>query len=202
MLGLTRRDLVLRGSAAFAAFAVLHASRAGAFPSRPGETVIPWLDQPAENPVPGIIHNQLVWEDFDSWITPNDKFFFITNIDGARPEIDAATWKLEVDGLVGTPLSLSLDDLKARPRREATCTMECSGNSGLPFLTGAVGNAKWAGTSAGRALRDDGHACFLPRTGAGPMLHRCAGLPQRGIRRIERQGLDADNRLAEYSSAA
>ena len=153
---LSRRDLILRGGLAFAAYAVLHASRAGAFPSRPGETVIPWLDQPAENPVPGIIHNQLVWEDFDSWITPNDKFFFITNIDGARPEIDAATWKLEVDGLVGTPLSLSLDDLKARPRQEVTCTMECSGNSGLPFLTGAIGNAKWAGTPLAPLLDEAG----------------------------------------------
>ena len=46
MLDLTRRDLVLKGSAAFAAYAVLHASRANAFPSRPGETVIPWADQP------------------------------------------------------------------------------------------------------------------------------------------------------------
>ncbi len=44
MLDLTRRDLVLKGSAAFAAYAVLHASRAAAFPTRPGETVVPWLD--------------------------------------------------------------------------------------------------------------------------------------------------------------
>ena len=156
MLDLTRRSLVLKGSAAFAAYAVLHASRAGAFPTRPGETVIPWLDQPAENPVPGIIHNQLVWEDFDSWITPNEEFFFITNIDGARPEIDVATWKLELDGLVDKPLSLSLDDIKARPRQEVTCTMECSGNSGLPFLTGAIGNATWAGTPLATLLQEAG----------------------------------------------
>jgi hypothetical protein len=42
MLDLTRRDLVLRGTAAFAAYAVLHSSQAAhAFPSRPGEVVIP-----------------------------------------------------------------------------------------------------------------------------------------------------------------
>ncbi len=156
MFDLTRRDLLLKGSVAFATYAVLHSSRVGAFPSRPGETVIPWLDQPAENPVPGIIHNQLVWEDMDSWITPNDKFFFITNIDGARPEIDAATWKLKLDGLVDKPLSLSLDDLKARPRQEVTCTIECSGNSGLPFLTGAIGNATWAGTPLAPLLEEAG----------------------------------------------
>ncbi|EYD76533.1 putative sulfite oxidase [Rubellimicrobium mesophilum DSM 19309] len=156
MLDLTRRDLILKGSAAFAAHAIVGASRAGAFPSRPGETVLPWLDQPDENPVPGIIHNQLVWEDLDSWITPNDEFFFITNIDGARPEVDAASWKLEFDGLVDRPLSLSLDDLKARPRQEVTCTIECSGNSGLPFLTGAIGNATWAGTPLAPLLQEAG----------------------------------------------
>ncbi len=37
-------------------------------------------------------------------------------------------------------------DLRARPRREVTFTLECSGNTGLPFLIGAVGNARWAGT--------------------------------------------------------
>jgi hypothetical protein len=31
----------------------------------------------------------------------------------------------------------------------------------------------------------------------GPMLHRRAGLPQRGARRIEALGLDADGRLTD-----
>ncbi len=154
MFDLTRRDLVLKGSAAFAAYAVLHASRAGAFPSRPGETVIPWLDQPVENPAPHAIQDQLVWEDWDSWITPNDKFFSIAHFD--RPVIDAATWKLEVDGLVGQPLSLTLDDIKARPRQEVTFTIECSGNTGLPFFDGGIGNATWAGTPLAPLLEEAG----------------------------------------------
>ena len=154
MLDLTRRDFVLKGTAAIAAYAVLHASRAGAFPTRPGETVIPWLDQPAENPVPEIVQNQLVWEDMDTWITPNDKFFSITHFN--RPVIDPATWTLEIDGFVGQPLSLSLDDIKARPRQEVTYTIECSGNSGLPFLTGVIGNATWAGTPLAPLLEEVG----------------------------------------------
>src|SRR4028119_650360 len=52
MLDLTRRDLVLKGSAALAAYAVLHSSRAGAFPSRPGEAVIPWADPPPPRDAP------------------------------------------------------------------------------------------------------------------------------------------------------
>src|SRR6187401_3475612 len=107
------------------------ARSAQAFPTRPGDVVIPWLDQPDANPVPEVIKTQLVWEDLDSWVTPNDKFFSIAHFD--RPTIDAATWKLAVDGLVNTPLSLSLADIKARPRQDVTFTVECSGNHGFPF---------------------------------------------------------------------
>ena len=72
-------------------------------------------------------------------MTPNDKFFSIAHFD--RPTIDAATWKLEIDGLVKKPLSLTLADIKARPRQEVTFTIECSGNHGFPFFTGGIGNA-------------------------------------------------------------
>ena len=57
-----------------------------------------------------------MWEDWDSWITPNEKFFSIAHFD--RPVIDAATWKLEIDGLVGRPLSLSLDHYQRYHSRE------------------------------------------------------------------------------------
>ena len=47
MLGLQRRDVIVQGGAALTAMAVLHSAQsAGAFPTRPGEVVIPWLDQP------------------------------------------------------------------------------------------------------------------------------------------------------------
>jgi DMSO/TMAO reductase YedYZ molybdopterin-dependent catalytic subunit len=142
MFQLPRRDFIIKGSAALAAFAVFHSSRfAQAFPSRAGETVVPWLDQPAENPVPEVIKTQLVWEDLDSWVTPNDKFFSIAHFD--RPVIDANSWKLEIDGLVNKPMALTLADLKARPRQETVFTVECSGNHGFPFFTGGIGKGKW-----------------------------------------------------------
>ena len=86
----------------------------------------------------------------DSWITPNDKFFGVGHYEW--PAIDAATWRLDVAGQVGAPLGYTLNDLKARPRQEVTFTLECSGNNGLPFLTSAIGNAKWAGTSLANIL--------------------------------------------------
>ncbi|TPJ37216.1 sulfite oxidase [Mesorhizobium sp. B2-8-3] len=151
---LARREFIVQGSAAVAALAVFNSQFAQAFPSRAGETVIPWLDQPQPNPVPAVIQSQLVWEDMDSWVTPNDKFFSIAHFD--RPSIDVNAWKLEIDGLVKKPLTLSLADLKSRPRQEVAFTVECSGNHGFPFFTGGIGNARWAGTPLGAILEEAG----------------------------------------------
>ena len=49
---------------------------------------------------------------------------------------------MSIGGLVARPLTLTLDDLKSRPRREVTFTLECSGNTGLPFFIGGIGNAR------------------------------------------------------------
>ena len=150
MTHLRRRDFVIQGSTVLAG---LYLSRlAQAFPSREGETVVPWLDQPAPNPDPVGIQTQLVWEDLNSWITPNEKFFSISHFD--RPAIDPNNWKLEIDGLVKKPLSLTLADIKARPRQEVVFTVECSGNHGFPFFTGGIGTAKWAGTSLADILKE------------------------------------------------
>jgi DMSO/TMAO reductase YedYZ molybdopterin-dependent catalytic subunit len=120
------------------------AGPAYAFPGHPGDEVIPWLDQPAPNPVPQIAQRQLIWEELDSWLTPADEFFIISHYN--TPVLDQATHRLDIAGLVARPQSLTVADLRARPRREVTFTMECSGNTGLPFLIGAVGNARWTGT--------------------------------------------------------
>ena len=76
----------------------------------------------------------------------------------ARPPGSHASTPAQLGGggLVQQPLTLSLDDLKARPRQEVTFTLECSGNNGLPFLTGAVGNATWAGTPLAPVLQEAG----------------------------------------------
>jgi DMSO/TMAO reductase YedYZ molybdopterin-dependent catalytic subunit len=150
MTHLRRRDFVIQGSTVLAG---LYLSRlAQAFPTREGETVIPWLDQPAPNPDPVGIQTQLVWEELSSWVTPNEKFFSISHFD--RPAIDPSNWKLEIDGLVKKPLSLALADIKARPRQEVVFTVECSGNHGFPFFTGGIGTAKWAGTPLADILKE------------------------------------------------
>jgi DMSO/TMAO reductase YedYZ molybdopterin-dependent catalytic subunit len=125
-----------------------------AFQAQPGEVVIPWLDQPAENPEPEIVGNLLRWEELDSWITPNNEFFYVAHY--GQPAISESDWRLEVAGLVRQPLTLTLDDLRARPQQELDFTIECSGNHGFPFFTGAIGNARWTGTPLAPILQEAG----------------------------------------------
>jgi DMSO/TMAO reductase YedYZ molybdopterin-dependent catalytic subunit len=148
----SRRTLLKGGGAAVAGLTVLRvAGPAQAFPGHGGEQVIPWDDQPEPNPVPEAVFNLLVWEDLDSWLTPADNFFVVTHY--GIPVIEEADWQLDVTGLVANPQSLSLADVKARPRREVTFTLECSGNTGLPFFIGGIGNARWAGAQLAPVLR-------------------------------------------------
>ncbi|GLQ54854.1 sulfite oxidase [Devosia nitrariae] len=155
MQDIPRREFIVKGSAVLAGLAAFQlASRAYGFPSRPGEEVVPWSDTLPPNPVPEVIKNQLVWSDLDSWITPNEQFFSIAHFD--RPVIDPATWSLDITGLVGRPMTLSLDDIKQRPRQEVVFTVECSGNDGLPFFNGGIGNATWAGTPLAPILEEAG----------------------------------------------
>src|SRR5438128_316084 len=84
-----------RSGRAFAGLALFNSTLlAQVFPSREGEEVIPFLDQPPEPPKPE--RNLLKWEEFDSWITPNNKFFHIAHYN--KPVIDEKNWKLEIAG--------------------------------------------------------------------------------------------------------
>ncbi len=152
---LTRREVLQQGGMAITGMALFNnLSTNQAAPLQQGETVIPWLDQLPENPVPEVIANQLSWEGLESWITPNAEFFSIAHYD--RPQIDAADWQLEIAGLVQNPMTLTLDDLKSWPRQEVTFTLECSGNHGLPFFDGGIGNATWAGVPLAAILDEAG----------------------------------------------
>ena len=156
---LARRALLAQGSAVAAALAVhrfpgLASALGRAFPARPGETVLPWLDQPAPNPIPERVGSLLRWEQLDSYLTPNDRFF--TNAHYGLPAVDAATWRLAVGGLVAHPLSLSLDAVRARPRQEVVFTLECSGNHGFAWNPGLIGTARWGGTPLAPLLAEAG----------------------------------------------
>ena len=99
-----------------------------------------------------------------SWLTRNDRFFVRSHF--PMPRVDPATWRLEVAGLVQTPLSLSFADLGAFPPAEAVHTLECAGNgrglyhlpstSGTQWEYGAVGTASWGGVRLAAVLERAG----------------------------------------------
>jgi DMSO/TMAO reductase YedYZ molybdopterin-dependent catalytic subunit len=151
----SRREFVGQSGAALGGLALLNAPfLAHAFPTRAGEEVVPWLDQPPENPVPDEVRNQLRWEELDSWITPNDEFFAVGHYNW--PVIDEQIWTLDVGGRVAQPLTFTLGELRARPRREVVFTLECSGNHGFPWFIGGIGTARWAGTPLAPILEEAG----------------------------------------------
>ena len=100
-------------------------------------------------------------------IVPND-LFYIRNHWKDVPEIDAATYRLVVDGEVDRPLSLSYEGLLEIPRKQFEVTLECCGNGPVPEYwqkinrTGSVmeqikghgimSNADWAGVSVADIL--------------------------------------------------
>jgi DMSO/TMAO reductase YedYZ molybdopterin-dependent catalytic subunit len=149
---LSRRELLVAGGATLTTMALFSSRFAQAAPLKQGDVAIPWLDQPQENQEPEGIVSQLVWEELDAWLTPNDQFFGIAHYEW--PQIDASQWRLTVGGLAENPMSLTLDDLKSRPRQELTFTIECSGNTGLPYFIGGIGNARWAGTPLALLLEE------------------------------------------------
>jgi DMSO/TMAO reductase YedYZ molybdopterin-dependent catalytic subunit len=147
---LTRRMLL--SHTAMTALLVSSPWFAHAFPRREGEQVLPFTDQPSVPPREGF--NLLKWEELDSWITPTAKFFRVAHYD--EPQIAEAGWQVEIEGLVERPARYTLADLRARPRAEVTFTVECSGNHGLPWFIGGIGNARWAGTPLAPILQAAG----------------------------------------------
>ncbi len=199
---ISRRSLMHRGGAALAGLSALRlAGPATAFQASDGE-VIPWLDVLDENPVPEAVVQQLDWEqlDSDAWETPNDAFFGVRHFN--QPDLKEADWALEISGLVDTPVSLTLADLKAETREEVTFTIECSGNTGLPFFNGGIGNAIWAGTPLAAILeeagvQDDGVEVVFWGADAGPQVRGEVEITERFARSMSlADAMDPNNLLA------
>ena len=105
-------------------------------------------------------------------ITSTDEHYVRSNF--ALPEHDGT---LHVAGAVGTPLALTLDDLRALPAAEHAVTLECAGNGRLdtkPLPTGepwggyAVSTAHWKGARLADVLA-------RARPGADGVELRCEG---------------------------
>jgi sulfite oxidase len=112
------------------------------------------------------------------FVTSTDLFFSRNH--GNVPEIDPADYRLSVNGMVRTPLVLTLDELKERfPKVELMATLQCAGNrrdelievapipGELPWGAGAISNAVWGGVRLRDVLiaagieRQARHAAFI-----------------------------------------
>jgi sulfite oxidase len=100
-------------------------------------------------------------------VTPVDLFFVRNH--GNVPEIDPADYRLTVDGLVEKPLTLTLRQLQQDfPKAEVSATLQCAGNrrqelldvapieGELPWGSGAISHATWAGARLSDVLKAAG----------------------------------------------
>jgi DMSO/TMAO reductase YedYZ molybdopterin-dependent catalytic subunit len=96
-------------------------------------------------------------------LTPLGLHYLLVHYD--VPDVDVATFALDVRGSVARPLRVSLADLRARPQASVAVTMECAGNGralldprplSQPWLHEAVGTAEWTGTPLAPLLEEAG----------------------------------------------
>jgi len=99
----------------------------------------------------------------DEEFTPNDRFFVRSHFGPAV--IDERRFRLEIGGLVGKTLTLTMAELRAMPKVTVPAVLQCSGNGralyrprvpGAQWQRGGVGQAAWSGVRLGDLLRRAG----------------------------------------------
>jgi DMSO/TMAO reductase YedYZ molybdopterin-dependent catalytic subunit len=119
---------------------------------------------------------EMPFDRVDSYLTPTELFYIRSHF--PAPKIDAADYRLRIDGAVRNPLALRYKELREMRSETRIATLECAGNGrvflvpqarGAQWELGAVGNAEWTGVP----LRDlleraglEGGACEVVLEGA------------------------------------
>jgi DMSO/TMAO reductase YedYZ molybdopterin-dependent catalytic subunit len=148
-----RRFLLFAGGAATAA---VIAAATGRWVLRgnlavvdPGEVALPGPVRALADVPPGA---DLGIDGLAPILTPNERFYVIDTA-VAVPQIDPSTWSLRIHGLVDRELTLSYDDLLARPLEEFDVTLSCVSNEVGGSL---VGTARWLGVRLADLLEEAG----------------------------------------------
>jgi len=125
---MTRRETLRRSLAAASVLALIPD---WAMPARADDEVdVPFTDLPKGfNPGANPNAPTRVFDirTIDGPFTPKDRFFTLQHMN--QPEIDPATYRLKLTGLVNKPAEFSLDELRAMRAVEVAAGYECSGNS-------------------------------------------------------------------------
>ena len=102
---------------------------------------------------------EMPFSTLSGFTTPNESFYVRCHF--PIPEITASEWRLNVEGEVEAPFSLSYDELLEMESRTIAATLECAGNNriflepkvkGVQWELGAVGNASWTGVPLSAVL--------------------------------------------------
>jgi len=149
MMNQRSRREILKGGLAAAGLGVLGVPEWVLPALAQGETLVPFTDIPDNvrwdtPPDRRLLDVRTIEGPF----TPADKF--ATTQHYGHPEIDMATYKLKISGLVDKPLQLTLDDLKKFGSTDLVFGFECSGNRGP--IQGLCGNGKWTGIPLKKVL--------------------------------------------------
>jgi DMSO/TMAO reductase YedYZ molybdopterin-dependent catalytic subunit len=118
-----------------------------------GETIVPFTDIPANtNFASAVDRRTLDIRRIDGPFTPKDQFF--TTQHYGHPEVDPASFRLRISGLIERPKALSIEDLRKLGNTELIAGFECSGNR-RP-LQGLSGNGRWTGVPLKTVLDSTG----------------------------------------------
>ena len=77
-----------------------------------------------------------------SYVTPNDSFYRIDTAFGKVPQVDPASWRLRIGGMVDNPYEITFDEIQAMDLSDQVITLSCVSNDVGGNL---VGNAVWTG---------------------------------------------------------
>jgi len=157
--GVSRRAFLVTGALGAAALAAPR--QAGAQAQTTKFHVKPL---PAEIFIDHGINQETRLETLRGYLTPASHFYIRNH--GPTPVLDAAAWRLRVEGdAVERPLELTFDDLLRLPARSVIAFVECAGNgrgffkefmgrvaSGTQWRFGAIGVAEWTGVPLGAVL--------------------------------------------------
>jgi DMSO/TMAO reductase YedYZ molybdopterin-dependent catalytic subunit len=88
----------------------------------------------------------------DSFLTPTELFYVRSHSPAPKLELDS--YRLQIDGAVRRPLSLTYQELREMPAKRRVAILECAGNSrvflvpqvqGAQWELGGASNAEWTG---------------------------------------------------------
>jgi DMSO/TMAO reductase YedYZ molybdopterin-dependent catalytic subunit len=110
------------------------------FPRESAQSRMPLESEVASKPRPAGFEDPRLTALLASEITPTDLFYRV-DINPVPPTVDVNSWRLVVKGLVSRPLTLTYEQLKARPSVPQIATLECVSNKiANDFISTAIWN--------------------------------------------------------------